>query len=103
MKIVLNSKTNQDLEIFSLRDLDNFPEAFEKFFSIKVPLEAKIFAINELISSHQLSQLKSHLKKINISSLTLYSNNRETIITGKSLRINSKFIKEEEVKKSSFF
>ena len=99
MEIVVNSKTNKDLEIFSLRDLDNLSETFKKFFSTKVPLEAKIFAINEIISSHQLSHLKSHLKKINICSLTLYSNNRATVIAGKSLRINSKYIKEKEIKK----
>ena len=99
MEIVINNKKNKDLEIFSLRDTDNFHETFKKFFSIKGPLEVKIFAINESISSHQLSKFKNLFNKININSLILYSNNRDTIITGKSLRIDSNFIKEQEVKK----
>ncbi len=98
MEIVLNNTKSQYLEIFSLEDLDNINESFKKFSSIKGPLEAKIFAINKSISSHQLSKLKNHFDKINICSLCIYSNDRDTILTGKSLRINSIFIKEQEVK-----
>ena len=43
-------------------------------------------------------KVKNDFDKINISSLTIYSNNRETILTGKSLKINSTFVKEKEVK-----
>jgi septum site-determining protein MinC len=66
---------------------------------MKEPLEAKIFAINETISSHQLSKFKNYVKKINICSLCIYSNNRDTILAGKSLKIDSTFFKEQEVKK----
>ena len=61
-------------------------------------MEAKIFAVNESISSHQLSKLKNHFDKINISSLYIYSNNRDTILSGKSLKIDSAFIREQEIK-----
>ena len=61
-------------------------------------MEVKIFAINESISSHQLSKLKNHFDKINTCSLCIYSNNRDTILSGKFLRINSTFVKEQEVK-----
>ena len=98
MEIVLNKTKSKYLEIFSLGDLDNVHETFKKFSSMKGPLEAKVFAINESISSHQLSKLKNHFDKINICSLCIYSNNRDTVLSGKSLRIDSTFVKEQEVK-----
>ena len=97
MEIVINNSKSKYLEIFSLPNLDNIDETFKKFSSKKDILEAKIFAINESISSHQLSKLKNHFNKINISSLSIYSNNRETILSGKSLKIDSTFYKEEDI------
>ena len=99
MEIVLENNKNKYLEIFSLLDLDNIHETSKRFSSIKEPLEAKIFAVNESISSYQLAKLKTHFDKINISSLRIYSNNRETILSGKSLKIDSAFIKEQKIKK----
>ena len=95
MKIVLSDTQSKFLEIYSLFDLDNIYETFKQLSSIKGPLEAKIFAVNESISSNQLSKLKNHFDKINITSLFIYSNNRNTIISGKSLKIDSAFIKEQ--------
>ena len=98
MEIVLKNNESKYLEIFSLLDLDNIHETFKRFSSIKEPSEAIIFAINESVSSHQLSKLKIYFDKINICSLCIYSNNRNTIISGKSLKIDSAFIKEIEIK-----
>ena len=66
MEIVLKNTKSKYLEIFSLSDLDNIHETFKRLSSIKEPLEAKIFAVNESISTHQLSKLKNHFDKINI-------------------------------------
>ncbi len=98
MEIVLKNTKSKYLEIFSLLDLNKIHEAFKRFPSIKEPLEAKIFAVNESINSYQLSKLKNHFDKINISSISIYSNNRDTIISGRSLKIDSNFIKEQEIK-----
>ena len=98
MNIVLNNTKSNYFEIFSLEDLDNIHETFRNFFSIKGPIEAKILSINESISIHQLSKLKNHLYSLNVFSLCIYSNDRNTILAGKSLRINSTFLKEQEVK-----
>jgi len=97
MEIVLRNIDSKYLEIFSLLDLNNIHETFKRFSYIKYPLEAKIFAVNESISSQQLSKLKNHFDKINISSLNIYSNNRDTILSGKSLKIDSTFYKEQEI------
>ena len=98
MEIVLKNTESKYLEIFSLLDLDNIHETFKRFSSIKGPLEAKIFSVNESISSHQLSKLKNHFGKINICSLCIYSNIRETILSGKSLKIDSAFMEEQKIK-----
>ena len=98
MNIVLSSTVSNYFEIFSLEDLDNIHETLRKFFSKKEPIEAKILSINESISIHQLSKLKNHLHKLNVFSLCIYSNDRNTILAGKSLRINSTFLKEQEIK-----
>ena len=102
MEIVLENTKSKYVEIFSLLDLDNIHETFKRFSSIKEPLEAKIFAVNESISSHQLSKLKNHFDKINISSLCIYSNNRDTILSAKSLKIDSTFYREQEIKNKLF-
>ncbi len=98
MEIVINNIKNNYSETFALENLDNMHETFKKFCSIKWPLEAKIFLINESISSNKLSKLKKNFEKINITSLCIYSNIRETILTGKYLRIDSFFVKEQELK-----
>ena len=103
MEIVLSSSKSEYLEIFSLFDLDNIHETFKQFSFMKGALEAKIFAINESISSHQLSKLKNHFDKINVDSLCIYSNDRDTILSGKSLKIDSAFIKEKKIKKSYYY
>ena len=97
MEIVLENTKSKYLEIFSLLDLDKIHETFKRFSSIKEPLDAKIFAVNETISSNKFSKLKNHFDKINIRSLCIYSNHRETILSGKSLKIDSVFIEEQKI------
>ena len=98
MEIFLSSTETKYLEFDSFIDLDSIHETLKQFSSIKKPIEAKIFAVNELISFHELSKLKNHLDKLNINSVYIYSNNRDTIISGKFLKINSIFLKEQEIK-----
>ena len=98
MEIVLINTKSKYFEVFSLLNLDNINETFKRFSSIKEPLGAKIFVVNESISSHQFLKLKNHFDKINICSLCIYSNNRDSIISGRSLKIDSAYIKEQEIK-----
>ena len=99
MKIVINSIDNMYIETTSFEHLDDIDQSFKKFSSIKGPLEVKIFTINESISSHKLSKIKNYFKKIHTRSLSILSNSRETILAGKSLKIDSTFAKQEEVEK----
>jgi len=98
MEIVLKDIKSKYSEIFSLGDLDNIHQTIKEFSSMKEPLEANLFVINESISSNQLSKLKNYFDKINICSLCIYSNNRDTVLAGKSLRIDSTYFKEQEIK-----
>ena len=98
MRIIINSIDNKYLETISSKNLDNTYKILKQFSSMKVPLEAKIFAINESISSHELSKFRTNFDKINIRSLSIYSNNRDTILAGKSLKIDSTFVKEKAIK-----
>ena len=98
MKIFINDPNSEYQEIKSFENLDNIHKTFREFLSMKGPLETKIFAINEPISANQLSKFKNNFSKIHTNSLYIYSNNRDTIIAGKSLKINSIFINEQEAK-----
>ena len=98
MEIVLINPKSKYSEIISLRDLDNINENLKKFSSIKGTFEAKIFIINDSINSHQLLKCKNIFEKINIFSLRIYSNNRDTLLAGKSLKIDSIFVNEQEIK-----
>ena len=98
MKIFITTTNNEYLETISFKNLDDIYEIFKQFSSMKVPLEAKIFAINESISSHQLSKFKNNFDDLNIHSLSICSNNRDTILAGKSLKIDSTFLKEQAIK-----
>ena len=102
MQIHINNLDSNYLETISFENLDNLNETLKKFSMMKGPLEAKIFAINESLSSQQLSKLKNNFAKMNNFSLCIYSNNRVTVLSGKSLKIDSNFLKEKEIKKKLF-
>ena len=98
MKIFINDLNSAYREIISSENLDNLHERLREFSSMKGPIETKIFAINESIDSNQLLNFKNNFYKIYNNYLCIYSNNRETLIAGKSLKINSIFIEEHEAK-----
>ena len=98
MKIVLKSINDNYLETISFQNLGNFQKTFKKSTSIKGPIEANIFIINESICAKQLLDLKNYLIEYSINFLRIYSNDRNTVSAGKSLRIDSNYFKEKEVK-----
>ena len=100
MEIFVSNPKNNYSEVISLSNLENINKNLKKFSSIKGALEVKIFVINESINSDKLSKIKDNFDKINLSSLCIYSNNRVTILSAKSLKINSTFVNEQEIKKN---
>ena len=102
MKIIIKNSKNEYIETLYLEDIANLRKNFIKFNISKEPLKADLFAINEKLNSHQLKNLKFKLKELNIIKLFIYSNERETVLTGQSLRINSTFVSEQELKNIFF-
>ena len=98
MEIIINGLDSEYIETLSFENLDNLHETFKKFSSIKGPLRAKIFVMDVSVNSHKLSKIKKNLDNINIFSICIYSNNRNTILAGKSLKIDSNFVNEQEIK-----
>ncbi len=103
MKIFINKPNGECQEIIFSENFENIYAFFKKFSPIKEPLEVKMFAINEAITSQQLSKLKNNFDKHNYCFYRIYSNNRDTILAGKSLKINSIFLKEKEIKNKLLF
>ena len=103
MEIVISGLDNEYKESLSFKNFDNFLETFKKISLIKGPLEAKIFVINDSLSSHQLSKFKNIFDQINIFPVRIYSNNRETILAGKSIKIDSNFLNEKDIKNKLLF
>ena len=54
------------------------------------------------MNSCELVKLKLFLDQINIKLLRIYSNNRETVLSGKSLKINSTFLKNKDLHNQIF-
>ena len=102
MKIFISYLESKNLKTIPFENWENIHEDLRESPLIKGPIEAKIFAINESISSYKLSKLKKIFDKIIECSLHIYSNDRHTILAGKSLKINSIFLKEQDVKKRLF-
>ena len=103
MKVVFKNKNNQFFESISLNELECFQKILKKYTLTKEIFDAQIFAIDEVISSHQLENLKNHIEKLNLCSFHLFSNKRETILSAKSLKIDSTFLNENELKKRLFY
>jgi len=100
MKIIINNIfNNEQIETLHLENFNNIDESFKKLSPMKGTLEANILTIDEPINSYIISKIKNNLNKIHINSFRIYSNSREVILAGKSLKIDSTFIKEHEVKK----
>ena len=102
MEIVIKNINGEYKATISVKVLEPFPKILEKFNLVKEQYEANIFAINEIINAHELAEFKLNFEKININYLHIYSNNRETILSGKSLKIDSTFVKEKDLKNKIF-
>ena len=98
MEIILKNIKKEHVKTLSLEESESFEIILEKIGYIKETLEVNIFAINEKISASQLSKFKFNIGKLNVSSFQIFSNKRETVLTAKSLKIDSTYINEKELK-----
>ena len=71
---------------------------YDELFEIDNLAAANLIAQNEKINSSELAKLKLILEKHNINFSNIYSNNRETVLSGKSIKINSTFLNIKDLK-----
>jgi len=100
MTTLISFFNNEYIKTTNLENLENFEhfqEICEELISIRKAIRVNVFVINEEINFRKLTKFKNLISKLNINYLQILSNNRETIITGKSLKINSTFVSEKEI------
>ncbi len=97
MKLILRNIANECIKSFSLKRFELYQDFSDKLIAIQYPAAANLITENEQIDLCDLAKLKSILEKHNIKFSNIYSNNRETVLSGKSLKINSTFLNIEDL------
>ena len=102
MKLILRDSAHDFIKSISFKKFRLYQNFISELSAIKKPAEAYLIAANEKITSCELAELKVNLKKLNIKFSDIYSNNRETVLSGKSLKINSTLLNFKENKNELF-
>tara|TARA_S200000501_G_scaffold312412_1_gene303463 strand:+ start:340 stop:1005 length:666 start_codon:yes stop_codon:yes gene_type:complete len=89
MRIILRDSTNNFIKSISFKKFDLYQNFISELSAIKKPAEAHLITSNERITASELAKLKLNLQKMNIKFSDIYSINRETVLSGKSLKIKS--------------
>ena len=98
MKLILKNNDNEFIKSFSFKRFELYQDFCDELNAIENPAAANLFTENEKINSCELSKLKLFLEKYNIKFSKIYSNDRETVLSGKSLKINSKLLNIKDLK-----
>ena len=98
MKLIIKNADNEFIKTIPFKKFEIYQNFVEELSTIKNPFAANLIATNEKISSYELSQLKIILEKLNIKFSHIYSNNRETVLSGKYLKIDSTFLSIKHLK-----
>ncbi len=93
MKLILRGIANEFIKSFSFKNFELDQKFFDNLITKEAPAAANLITENEKINSYELAKLKLILEKNFIKLSDIYSNNRETVLSGKSLKINSTFLK----------
>ena len=102
MKLILRNSDNDLLKSLSFSKFEFYHKVISELSVSKNPAKAQLITSNERITSCELAKLKLNLKKLNINFSDIYSNNRETVLSGKSLRIKSTLLNIKDNKNESF-
>ena len=93
MKLILRGIANEFIKSFSFKNFEIDQNFLDNLITKEAPAAANLITENEKINSYELAKLKLILEKHLIKLSNIYSNNRETVLSGKSLKINSTFLK----------
>ncbi len=98
MKLILRDIANEFIKSFSFKKFEIDQNFCDNLITKEAPAAANLITENEKINSYELAKLKLILEKHFIKLSHIYSNNRETVLSGKSLKINSTFLKIKDLK-----
>ena len=98
MKLILRNKVNKFIKSISFEDFENYQNVIDQLLPQEKPIKATLLTSDKRIYSHELLKFKNTLESLKINFIEIYSDNRETIITGNSLKINSILINKNEAK-----
>ena len=102
MKLILRSKTNEFIKSISFENFELCQTFIGELNPLKIPSAANLITTYEKIYSYELAKLRVNLEKNNVHLTKIYSNNRETILTGKSLKIKSTLLNIEDIENELF-
>ncbi len=89
MKLILRNSAQNLIKTISFDKFELFQNFVSESSAFKKPAEATLITANEGINCLELAKFKINLQKLNINFSYIYSTNRETVLSGKSLKINS--------------
>ncbi len=98
MQLILKTIANELIKSFYFKKFELNQNFCDKLIDIEAPATANLITENEKINSCELAKLKTILEKYNIRFSNIYSNERETVLSGKSLKINSTFLNIKHLK-----
>ena len=98
MKLILRNIENEFIKSISFEKFEIYQNFIAKLSDIKNPTKANLITTNEKIKSNELVQLRLSLEKNNVTLTNIYSDDRETVLTGKSLKINSTLLSIKNLK-----
>ena len=98
MQLIFRSIDNEFVKSFPFKIFELYQDFYDELFEKDNLAAANLIAQNEKINSCELAELKLIFEKHNIKFSNIYSNNRETVLSGKSLKINSTFLNIEDLK-----
>ena len=96
MKLILRNLNNECTKSIFFKDFKLYPNIIKELQNLKKPAQASLITLNERINSHDLYQLKIVLENLEIKLIHIFSINRETVLSGKSLKINSTLINKKD-------
>ncbi len=102
MRLILRNSKKEFIKSITFNKFELYQKVFLESIAHKKPAEAQLFTTNEIITSCELAKLKLNLKKLNINFTNIYSTSRETVLSGKSLRIESTLLSNKDNYKESF-
>ena len=102
MKLILRNSSKDFIKSISFNKFEHHQKFLSELSSFNKAAEANLISANEKITCFELAKLKFNLKKININFSDIHSTNRETILSGKFLKINSTLLKSNDNKNESY-